>query len=343
MRKARSLAAWLIVTLVAGAAPAVRAQSATEFYSQKTLRLIVPYAPGGSYDLYARLVADHLSKYIPGRPTLVIMHVPGAGGAIAAQTLYSKEPQDGTSLAIMPRDIASNQMLRPEVAKYDARRFSWIGSVSAYAGVMYVFARSGVKTLDDFRRLPLVIGSWGQTTESFITPTLLNGLAGTRLKIVTGYRGGPEVDLAAERGEVDGRVASWGYLKGQRPQWLKSGVVVTPFQTGLKRHPELLNTPLITELAITAEGRSVLEFMNADSGLGWSLASTQHVPAERLAALRSAFDKMIVDPALIEDARQRELDIIPSSGAELDALVARTLATPAAALARLKSLIGEYN
>ena len=348
MRNVTSLAAQLLVTaliatLVAGAAPAARAQSAGEFFAQKTLRLIVPYAPGGSYDLYARLVADHMSKYIPGRPALVIMHMPGAGGAIGAQTLYSKEPQDGTSLAIMPRDIASNQMLRPEVAKYDARHFSWIGSVSAYAGVMYVFTRTGVKTLDDFRRLPLVIGSWGQTTESFITPTLLNGLAGTRLKIVTGYRGGPEVDIAAERGEVDGRVASWGYLKGQRPRWLKERSVVTPFQTGLKRHPELPDTPLITELALNSEGRSVLEFMNADSGLGWSLASTPGVPVDRVAALRDAFDKVIVDPALLEDARKRDLDIVPSSGAELDALVARTLATPATAIARLKQLIGEFN
>lgn len=341
MRSILRLTAGLFALLASAVPSFAQSPAANEFYAKRTIKLIVPYAPGGSYDLYARLVADHMPQYIPARPAIVVSHMPGAGGAIGVQALYTLEPQDGTSMAIMPRDIASNQMLRPETVKYDARRFAWIGSISAYAGVLYVHTRTGVKTLDDFRKKPVVIGSWGPTTESFITPTLLNAVAGTNIKIVTGYRGGPDVDIAAERGEVDGRVASWGFLKGQRPQWLKEGTVVVPFQTGLRRHPELPDVPLIPELALEASGRNVLEFMNADSGLGWSLASTPNVPAERLALLRGAFEKVVTDKAFLADAEKRNLDILPSSGSELDALVARTLATPPEAVAQLKKLIGE--
>lgn len=341
MRHVFRLALGALGCLFVAGPGSAQAQPSSDFYAKRTIKLIVTYAPGGSYDLYARLVADHMPPFIPGRPTIVVSHMPGAGGAIGVQALYTLEPQDGTSLAIMPRDIASNQMLRPDAVKYDARRFSWIGSISAYAGVLYVHTRTGVKTLDDFRKKPVVIGSWGATTESFITPTLLNAVAGTNIKIVTGYRGGPDVDIAAERGEVDGRVASWGFLKGQRPQWLKEGTVVVPFQTGLRRHPELPDVPLIPELALDANGRNVLEFMNADSGLGWSMASTPNVPAERVSILRSAFDKVVLDKAFLADAEKRNLDILPSSGAELDALVARTLATPPEAVAQLKKLIGE--
>ena len=193
MRFSRIGAAHLLTTstlsVLVTPAPA-RAEDIAGFFAQRSLKLIVPYAPGGSYDIYARVVADHMPRFLPGRPPMLVSHLPGGGGDWNADALF-KEPQDGTSLAIMPRDIAANQMLRPEIVKDHARRFSWIGSISAYAGVLYVFRRIGVRTIDDFRRLPLVIGSWGQTTESFITPTLLNGLAGTRFKIVTGYRGGP--------------------------------------------------------------------------------------------------------------------------------------------------------
>src|SRR5262249_25068512 len=156
---------------------------------------------------------------------------------------------------------------------------------------------------DDLRRIPVVVGSWGNTTDSFITPTLLNTLAGTKFKVVTGYRGASDVDLAVEQGEVDSRVSSWTALKTQRNYWRTSGTVVVPFQTGLKRHPEMPQLPLISDLATDADGRRILEFMNSDSSIGWNVVAPPNVPDDRVAALRAAFDAMLVDPEFLAEAQ----------------------------------------
>jgi tripartite-type tricarboxylate transporter receptor subunit TctC len=317
-----------------------RAQTAAESFGQKTIKFLITYEPGGSYDLYARLVTMHLPKHLAGHPAMVMQYMPGAGGLLGTLHLYDKAPHDGSELAILPRDIAINQMLRPDIARYDARRFNWIGTLSSYAGVMFVASRTGVKSAGDLRRIEVVAGSWGTTTETYITPTLLNALAGTKFKIVTGYRGGPDVDLAVERGEVDGRMSSWTLLKTQRAHWLASGMVTIPFQAGLKSHPELAGVPLIASLALTEEGRRIFEFQNSDAGIGWSVVAPPNVPAERVTALRVAFDKMVADPDFLADAAKRGLEITRASGRELEEIVGRTIATPASALVTLKKLIG---
>jgi tripartite-type tricarboxylate transporter receptor subunit TctC len=329
----------LLAFCVAEPLPAT-AQTAAEVFPHKTVKFAITYEPGGSYDLYARLAATHLPRHLAGRPAMVVQYMPGAGGLLGTLHFYEKAAQDGSELAILPRDIAINQMLRPESARYDARRFNWIGTLSSYAGVMFVASRTGVKTAEDLRRIEVIAGSWGPTTETYITPTLLNALAGTKFKLVTGYRGGPDVDLAVERGEVDGRMSSWTLLKTQRAHWLANGTVTIPFQAGLKSHPELKDVPLIASLALTEEGRRIFEFQNSDAGIGWSVVAPPNVPAERVAALRAAFDRMVVDPEFLADAGKRGLEITPASGRELDEIVARTIATPASALVTLKKLVG---
>jgi tripartite-type tricarboxylate transporter receptor subunit TctC len=315
------------------------AQGSADFYNQRPIRFAVTYEPGGSYDIYARLVTAHMGKHIPGNPSFNVQYMPGAGGLIGTLHLYGNAARDGSEIAILPRDIAINQMLRPESARYDARRFNWIGTISPYAGVMFVASRTGVKTADDLRRFTVVAGSWGPTTESFILPTLLNALADTKFKVVTGYRGGPDVDIAVERGEADSRTSSWSLLVSQRAHWLKEKFVVIPFQSGIKSHPELKDIPLVSELATTEEGRRILEFQNSDAGIGWSVVAPPSVPAERVAILRAAFDKTMVDPEFLADAHKRGFEINPATGQELEAIVGRTIATPADALTRLKNIL----
>ena len=224
---------------------AARAQSPEQFFKGKTLRFTVVYEPGGTYDLYSRLVILHLGKHIPGNPSVVIQYMPGAGGMVGTVNLYEKAERDGTQLGMLPRDIAVNQMLHPDAARYDAKRFTWIGRIASYTGVMLVMSRTGVKTAADLRRSAVVAGSWGNSTDSFVTPTLLNALAGTRFKIVTGYRGAADVDLAIERGEADARVASWTALKTTRGEWLKDGRIAVPMTTkdGPPLPLQLLNAP----------------------------------------------------------------------------------------------------
>jgi tripartite-type tricarboxylate transporter receptor subunit TctC len=244
---------------------------------------------------------------------------------------------------MLPRDIAVNQMLHPEAARYDAKRFTWIGRIATYTGVMMVMSRTGVKTANDLRHKDVVAGSWGNTTDSFVTPTLLNALAGTRFKIVTGYRGAADVDLAIERGEADGRVASWTALKTTRGEWLKDGRIAVPFQTGLKRHADLPDLPLISDLASSDDGRRILQFMNSDSSVGWNAIAPPEVPADRVAALRSAFDATLRDPKFLADAQKQGLEIVPGRGDEVREVVEHTLATPPDLVARLAAIINGQN
>ncbi len=320
------VAAWLAV--IAACNDYAQAQPAEEFFKGKSLRFTVVYSPGGTYDLYSRLFIIHLSKHIPGNPPVAIQYMPGAGGLVGTDNLYEKAPRDGTQLGMLPRDIAINQMLHPKDARYDARQFNWIGRISSYTGVMFVMSGTGVKTADDLRRNDVVVGSWGNTTDSFVTPTLLNALAGTRFKVVTGYRGAADVDLAIERGEADARVASWTAVKTTRGDWLRDGKIVVPFQTGLKRHADLPQLPLISDLATSDEGRHILEFMKSDSSVGWNVVAPPGVTQDRVALLRQAFDATMKDPAFLADAQKQHLEIVPGSGEEVAQVVARTLATP---------------
>jgi tripartite-type tricarboxylate transporter receptor subunit TctC len=258
---------------------------------------------------------------------------------VGTVNLYEKAPRDGTQLGMLPRDIAINQMLHPEEVRYDAKRFNWIGRISSYTGVMFVMSRTGVKTAADLRNTNVVAGAWGNTTDSYVTPTLLNALAGTRFKIITGYRGAADVDLAIERGEADARVASWTALKTTRGEWLNDGKVVVPFQTGLKRHPDLPELPLVSDLATSDEGKGILEFMNSDSSVGWNVVLPPEVPADRVALLRDAFDATMSDPDFLADAQKLKLEIVPGRGDGVQKAVERTLAIPPDAIAKLTAII----
>jgi tripartite-type tricarboxylate transporter receptor subunit TctC len=204
---------------------------------------------------------------------------------------------------------------------------------------LQVAGRAGVKTADDLRRIPLVIGSWGVETSSYTIPVLLNALAGTKFKVVTGYRGAAEVDLAIESGEVDGRISSWPTLKYTKAESLAEGKLVVVMQSGVKRNPDLPQVPLVGELATTEQGRHILEFIDSDSAIGWSVVAPPGVPLDRVTALRQAFDRMVADPKFLADAQARHLDVVPSTGQEMAALITRTLSVPEQDIAAMNNLL----
>jgi len=318
----------VLVALCLGQPCGVRAEPLEEFFRQKTITFVSVFAPGGTYDLYGRLVAAHLPNFIPGHPRIVVQYMPGAGGLTGAIHLATQAPQDGSEIGMVDRAVAVNQVLHTVGVSLDARKFQWIGSVSSYGGVLQVAGRTGIKTADDLHRIPMVIGSWGIETSSYTLPVLLNALAGTRFKVVTGYRGASEVDLAVESGEVDGRISSWPTLKYTRAASLAEGGTVVVMQSGIRRNPELPQVPLVWELATTEQGRRILQFIDSDSGIGWSVVAPPRVPADRVTALRRAFDAMVADPKFLADAQARHLDVVPSTGVEVEALVERTLSVP---------------
>jgi tripartite-type tricarboxylate transporter receptor subunit TctC len=334
-----ALCARVVVLLLLLSSQIARAQTESGFFKGKSIRFTVVYEPGGTYDIYSRLVSAYLPRHIPGEPAVVVQYLPGAGGLVGTLSLHERAAEDGTQLGMLPRDIAINQMLHPEEARYDARRFNWIGRIASYTGVVFVATRTGVRTADDLKRISVALGSWGPTTDSFVTPALLNALAGTKFKIVTGYRGAADVDLAIERNEVDARVASWTAVKATRGAWLAGGKIVVPLQTGLKRHPDMPDLPLISELATDEEGRRILEFMNSDSSIGWNVVAPPNVPGERVALLRSAFDETMRDPQLLAEAERRGLEILPAAGEAIQGVVARTVSTPPEAIERVRRIL----
>ncbi|MGH8263042.1 MAG: Bug family tripartite tricarboxylate transporter substrate binding protein, partial [Steroidobacteraceae bacterium] len=310
-----------------------------DFYRQKTVTFLTVYAPGGSYDLYGRLIATHLPRFIPGNPKVVVQYLPGAGGLNGAMRLANQSPKDGTEIGMPDRGIAVNQVLSASSVPLDASKFNWIGSVSNYDGIVQVAAQTGVKNADDLRRIPVVMGSWGVETSSYTLPVLLNALAGMKFKVVTGYRGAAEVDLAIEGGEVEGRISSWVTLKYLKPALLADGKVVVVLQSGVKRNPDLPQVPLIDEVATSEQGRRILAFIDSDTAIGWSVIAPPGVPPERVAALRQAFDEMVKDPKFLADANARHLDVRPSSGPELEALINRTLSIPKEDVAAMNKLL----
>ena len=308
-------------------------------FRPKSMTLIVVFEAGGTYDLYGRLAATHLGRFLPGNPAITVRYMPGAGGMVGAVHLYSKAVPDGSEIGIVDRGIATNQVLHPEAA-LDPGRFNWIGSMSSYSGILFVASRTGVKTAADLKTKPVVVGSWGPQTSSYTMPVLLNALAGAQFKVITGYRGAADVDLAYENGEVEGRTASYVSLRGEHPSWLAEGSVTLPFQTGIKRHPDLATVPLFTDLAGSEEDRRILAFVDSDSAIGWSLVAPPGVAAERVRVLRQGFDRMVTDPEFLAEAKKRNLDIVPSAGREVEAVVQRTLAIPHSDVERMTRLLG---
>jgi tripartite-type tricarboxylate transporter receptor subunit TctC len=331
----------VMLALCLGSSGRASAQAIADFYRGRTLNFIVVFSPGGTYDLYSRLVATHLPRYIPGNPKIVVQYMPGAGGLNGAVHLATQSPRDGTELGMVDRGIVVSQVLRAASAPLDASKFSWIGSVSSYGGIMQVSGRTGVRTADDLRRLPVVLGSWGFETSSYTLPVLLNALAGTKFKVVTGYRGAADVDLAIEGGEADGRISSWATLKFTKAALLDEGKIVVVMQSGVKRHPDLPQVPLVGELATSEQGRRILEFIDSDSAIGWSVLAPPDVSADRVGALREAFDRMVADPDFVADATKRHLDVVPSTGQDVAAVVRRTLSTPEADIAIMKTVLAE--
>lgn len=303
------------------------------------LRLIVSAQAGGSYDHVARLVARHLGRHLPDAPRVVVETMPGASGRIAASYLYNAAPRDGSVIGLIQQAIPMGQALG-EPVQYDAARFNWIGSPVAVDDVLVVWRASGVRTIDDARRRDVVIGGTGTTGANYIYPKLANAFVGTRFKIVAGYHGGPAINLAMERGEVDGRGANpWSDWKATKPEWVREGKVIPILQMSRGKHPDLPAVPLLIDLAPDAAVRSLFELVGIVGEIGRPFLAPPHVPVERVRALRDAFRSTMADPTFLADAAMLHADVSPIVGDDLAALVRRVLNAPGKEIDLLKAAL----
>ena len=303
-------------------APATTAADVSDFYRGKRINFIIGYGTGGGYDIYARLLARFIGEHIPGNPTVVPQNMPGAGSRRAANWLYAVAPKDGTVLACLGQATPTDQALAQPGIQFDARKFNWIGNLVVVNNIMFVSAASGVATIDDAKKKTLSIGATGASSPSVLYPQVSNNLLGTKFKIVPGYSGGGDINLAVERREVDGRGSdSWASMKSTHADWLRDRKINILFQVGPRRERDLPDVPLWSELGESESQRQILEILSGDVAVGRPILTTPDVPADRLRALRKAFDETLADPQFIDAAKQANIYINPMGGEELQAMV----------------------
>jgi tripartite-type tricarboxylate transporter receptor subunit TctC len=316
---------------------ASHAQSVAEFYRGRTVNLLIGVGVGGEYDLQARLVARHIGRHIPGNPAVVPQNMTGAGGIKMANYLFTQAPRDGTSIGMLGNNFPATQAVGGPGVQFDVNRFRWLGTIAPVVETMAVWHTAGVKTIDDLRRREVIAGASGKGAITFIYPSLMNELLGTRFKIVTGYAGGNEINLAMERGEVAARNNTWSSWKATKASWLAERKIIVLAQAGPRAAD--LDAPSIEELARTPEERRVIELVVSGTRLGRPLATTPDVPEERLAALRAAFRATMADPAFRAEAASMNFEVAPVAGEDMQRTVAEVMSTPRELTARAKLLL----
>jgi tripartite-type tricarboxylate transporter receptor subunit TctC len=330
-----------LFALVASVA-AAPAQEVGEFYRGKSIVLDIGYSVGGSYDLYARLIAERLGSHIPGNPTVIPKNMEGAGSLRLANYLYTAAPNDGTVIGAISRGAAFDPLLNEGGAEFDGSKFSWIGSANNEVSVCVALGSSGITKFDDLFTKPLTIGSTGAADDTYQFPALLNAVLGTKFNIVTGYPGGNDVTMALERGEVQGRCGwSWSSIKTTRPHWVDRGRIIVLVQMSLSKHPDLPDVPLIMDFAKTKEQRQIFKMIFARQTMGRPYAAPPGVPADRLAALRKAFMDTMTDENFLNTAEQNKFEINPVDGEKLEALVKRVYQTPPEVVKKAAAAVAE--
>jgi tripartite-type tricarboxylate transporter receptor subunit TctC len=319
----------MMTCLVAVGTRDVRAADARDFFKGKTVTLVVGDDAGGQYTVNGRLLAQYIGKYIPGEPTIIVQNMPGASSVTATNYLFAVAPQDGTVFGLPNQSVVLYQAAHLPNLRYKAEEMNWIGSMTSSNHVVAVMARSGVETLDDAKKKEVTMGSLGVNGSLSVYPTVLNRVAGTRFKVVVGYSGANLVDLAMQRGEIDGRGSyTWTDLKTSHPDWLATNKINLLAQIGPEKAADLPKVPLLTDLARSQHERQVLTFISSDTVLGRPFVLPPHVPAERVQILRTAFARAVADPDFLRDAKSMGINIAPVSGAELQKRVEQTVATP---------------
>jgi tripartite-type tricarboxylate transporter receptor subunit TctC len=293
-----------------------------------TMRIMIGHPPGGSYDLYARLAADYMKNFLPGNPNIIVEHRPGGGGVVATAFFYAQAPRDGSVIALFPETIAHTQILEPAVGKWRVQEMSYIGSF-APVNTAFVFRKGApAKTAQEMRKIKSVAGCTGRNSQSYQYPAMLKALDGFQFDIVCGYKGSADSVLALERGEVDFVSSAWNSWRATHMSAIKAGDFIPLFQGGLKRNSELANVPLMQELVSDPQKKKVIEFASAGAAIGRALIAPPGVPADRLATLRAAFDKMVTDKGFLEAADKRKLEIEPTPGVEVQKIAADILNAP---------------
>jgi tripartite-type tricarboxylate transporter receptor subunit TctC len=319
-----------IASLAAAQAPSLAGKNVT---------MIIGFGPGGGYDLWGRVMARHIGKHLPGNPTVVPQNMPGGGSFNAANHIYTIAPKDGTVLGIIARDAALGPLTGAAGARFDPLKITWVGTPTMETNVCISTQKAKVKTYKELLESELIIGNTGVGTGTYSYPKALNGMLGTKFKLISGFPSSTDVFLAMERNEVDGICESLDSVIGKRPDWIESKKVNVLFQGGVEPNPTLKGVPFIVDLARNAEEKQSIEFLYAGQGIGRPFVAPPDLPADRLKMLRDAFNATMKDPDFIADVRKQKLDLEPEDGEHLEALIRKIYATPKPIVDKVSELI----
>lgn len=331
------VSAFGLAALVAPVA-ALHAQTVAEFYKDRQISLVVGFNPGGGFDAYARAVARHIGRHIPGQPNVIVRHMPGAGSIIAANHLFNASPKDGSEIGLLSDTVASEALLGVARVNFDANRFVWIGSASRSLAVCVAWHTSPIRSAKDLREKELIVGAAGTNTTTYAQT--LRSILGLPLKIVGGYAGTSGLMLAMERREIDAMCGQiYDALKTQRAEWLEKGLVRPVIQLGLEKVPLFGDTPWAMDMVKSEEDRKVIGLVVGSTMMGRPFLAPPGIPEARASALRAAFMATMADAQFRADADKARLDIDPSRGEDIARYVADAYATPKPIIERAKAIV----
>jgi tripartite-type tricarboxylate transporter receptor subunit TctC len=322
--------------------PAMGSENVEEFYKSKEIRLIIGEGPGGGYDTYARLLGNHMGKYIAGNPKIVAQNMPGAGTLRATNHVYAVANKDGTVLATAQRFVFIMPLLDLAGAQFDATKFSYVGSMSEDVGTCIAWREAGFQSIEDLKQRQFTIGTGGAGSQLTTFAAALSNTLGVKLKVIKGYQSGHDMNLAMERREVDGRCGvSYSSIKTLSPDWLEKDKIIVLLQLGIEPQPALPKVPVLVDLVKDERDKRALELLMTPTKIARPFFGPPAIPGDRLAALRKAFDQTMEDEAFRNDARSRGVEILPLGGQRMEELVKYLHAMPPAAVARAKELVAE--
>jgi tripartite-type tricarboxylate transporter receptor subunit TctC len=341
MKKLKAFASTSIAAALTIAVPApVNAQSVADFYRGKTITYNLAVPDGASWGLYARTFIEHLRKHVPGNPNIILQVMPGAGGVLASNHIFNVAVKDGTVIGTPLSTAMVFAATDPKQVKFDPRKFGWIGSMAVVQDVITVWHTAPAKTLADAKRVELTMGATGKGSNSFQDVALANNLLGTKFKPIRGYKGGADINIAIERGEVHGRSTTWESWPGSHPDWLRDKKLIHLVQLGPRKLPEIGDdVPLFRDL-VSGEQQAIVDFVGVSLAMGRSVYAPPGVPKDRLDALRLAFLATMKDPAYIAQAKKLKLDTTTwQTGEAVERIVNNAFSLPPALIQKAKAAI----
>jgi tripartite-type tricarboxylate transporter receptor subunit TctC len=317
------------------------ADAVEDFYKGKTVSIFVGVSPGGIYSTFAQFLAKHMQQHIPGKPEIIVKHMPGAGGQKVMNYVYNVAPKDGTAILTPNSNPVKSYLFGVGRPKYDPLKFQWIGAWSYSTVALTILKKSapGINTIADAAKKQVILGSIGKTTTSYQIPFMLNNLVGTKFKIIPGYRGGSPIRLAMEKGEVAGWSGQWTGMKLRKPEWIKGNMLATLVQVAPKKNKDLPNTPLLTEIAKDDDQKAMFDVLSS-TVMDRAVALPPGVPKDRVAALEKAFMATLADKNFLADVTKRGFEIDPTSAADVTATVKKIMGLSKERLAKLKTAMG---